>query len=296
MRVKKRLLQIVNRSLVLTGRTVSPRLAVGVGTRLNRYVKLDPQLNKRQLRENLRRYFPDRDDASIERIARDLQRNVLRARVFDKHFLPLLSTDEIDRTVETVNAGPIEAALASGRGCVVVSLHFGRFWALPLWFSRHGHAAMAVQASSGRLPAESATLSAGSVSANDPTVALRAVKALKKGAVLFLILDGGKIQNPVTVDFLDQPTRVSPAAFRIARTADALMVPVLVNIDPDDPEHIVARYEQPIDPREIPSGEPIATTMRRILEPLEAHVRAAPAQWYGFLNAHRRLARDDEDE
>jgi hypothetical protein len=34
--------------------------------------------------------------------------------------------------------------------------------------------------------------------------------------------------------------------------------------------------------------------MRRILEPLEVHVRATPSQWYGFLNAHRRIAHDED--
>jgi hypothetical protein len=35
--------------------------------------------------------------------------------------------------------------------------------------------------------------------------------------------------------------------------------------------------------------------MRRFLEPFEAQVRATPSQWYGFLNAHRRIARDADE-
>jgi lauroyl/myristoyl acyltransferase len=295
MGIKKRLLRLANRSLVLTGLAVSPTLAVGIARGINRRFKLDPQLNKRQLRENLRDYFPERDEAWVEATARAIQNNVLRARLFDKHFLPKLANDELDRVVENVDWHIPEAALLDKRGFIIASIHFGRFWASPLWFSRHGYMSAAFQSSKGRLPAEADTLSAGSLNANDPTSTLRAVRALKKGAVVFLILDAGKMQNPIVVDFLGRPTRVSAAAYRLARAADALVIPALAHIDSDDPEHIKVKFERPVDPREVPADEPIEVTMRRILEPLEAHVRATPSQWYGFLNAHRRLARDADE-
>ena len=44
-----------------------------------------------------------------------------------------------------------------------------------------------------------------------------------------------------------------------------------------------------IDPREIPEDEPIEVTLRRILEPIEAQILADPSQWYGAINAHRRV-------
>jgi Kdo2-lipid IVA lauroyltransferase/acyltransferase len=267
-----------------------------MANRINRSIKLDPHLNKRQLRENLRAYFPERDDTWVEATAREIQQNVFRARLFDKHFLPRLSDEELDRVVENVNWHIPETAIREGRGIVVASIHYGRFWASPLWFSRHGYLSTAFQSARGRLPAEADTLSAGSLDANDPTAALDAMRALKKGAVLFLILDAGKMQNAVVVDFLGRPTRVSPAAYRLARTTGAVVIPALAHIDRDDPERIRVEFEQPIDPREIPRDEPMETTMRRILAPLEAHARANPGQWYGFIHAHRRIARNGDDE
>ncbi|HQR39410.1 MAG TPA: hypothetical protein PLF26_13540 [Blastocatellia bacterium] len=296
MALKKRLIRVSNRVLVWIGLLGKQRLALDLANRLGKRIKLDPRLNKRQLRNNLRKFFPDADQAWIETTARELQDNSLRARQFDKYFLPKLATEELDKIVEMVDWHVAESVIESGRGIIIASMHFGRFWAVPLWFSRHGYQSAAFQSSEGRLPSEADTLSAGSLNANDPRSTLRAVKLLKKGAVVFLILDAGKIQNPLVLDFLGQPTHVSPAAVRLAKVSDAVIIPLLAHIDPNDPERIVPRFEEPIDPRTIPDDEPVETTMLRVLAPLEAHARRTPSQWYGFLNAHRRLARNHSDD
>lgn len=290
MGLKKRLIRLSTATLLLTGSAVSPRLAGRVAGRLARHFKLDPRLNKRQLRHNLGRYFPERGAGWVETTARELQANAARAKIFDKHFLPRLATPDLDRMVEIVGLEHLTGALDAGRGAVCVSLHYGRFWAAPVWFSRHGYETTAFQSAGGSLPSQAATLSGGSFDATDPTSAVRAMRALKQGAVMFLILDAGRVPNPVTVEFLGQPTLFSTAAVRLARVANAAIVPILVPVHPDDPERVRITFYDPIDPRGIPADAPAETTIRRFLEPFEAQVRAAPSQWYGFLNAHRRMA------
>lgn len=139
-------------------------------------------------------------------------------------------------------------------------------------------------------------LSGGSFNANDPRSTLRAVKTIKKGAICFLIADAGKVANPVTIDFVGQPTLLSTAAIRLARAADAYVVPMLAPIHPDDPNRVQVRIFDPIDAREVPSDEPVETTLSRIVAPFEALVRSNPEQWYGLLNAHKRIAKGGGDD
>src|SRR4051794_5393178 len=139
MGLKKRLIRLSNGALILTGRVAGPQFAMRVADRVARRFKLDPRLNKKQLRENLARYFPERDAGWIETTARELQANSVRAKNFDKHFLPRLETEALDRAVDIAGLEHLKGVLDSGRGAVCVSLHYGRFWAAPVWFSRHGY-------------------------------------------------------------------------------------------------------------------------------------------------------------
>ena len=66
-------------------------------------------------------------------------------------------------------------------------------------------------------------------------------------------------------------------------------------IHPDDPNRVQVQLFEPIDAREVPSDEPIETTMSRIVAPFEALIRSNPEQWYGLLNAHKRIARTGGD-
>jgi lauroyl/myristoyl acyltransferase len=291
MRLKKRLIALSNRALIELGRRASPRVALRLADTLARHMKLDPRMNKRQLRANLELFFPDRDRAWVSETARRIQANAVRARHFDKHFLPEMSDAELEWFVEPIDWQVPARALDAGRGVLFHSLHYGRFWAAPVWFSRRGYLASAFQSARGRLPSEAATLAGGSFNASDPRAALRAARALRAGKSLFLLLDTGKLAAPVVVDFLGHPTRISPSPIRLARAGDALVVSGLVVEHPDDPERVQMRFYEAFDPREIPEDEPPETTLRRVLAPIERQVLSDPSQWYGALNANRRLAR-----
>lgn len=294
--LKKKLIKAAAAALVVTGRALSPKVAMRLADGFARRFKLDPKINKRQLRDNLRRYFPDRDDAWVDATAASLQANAARAKIFDKHFIPRLSEKELDDLVDVVGREHLERAQREGRGVVAMALHYGRYWCFPAWTSQHGLVTTAFQSAEGRLPGGDRMLSGGSFNANDPRSTLRAVKTIKKGAICFLIADAGKVANPVTIDFVGQPTLLSTAAIRLARAADAYVVPMLAPIHPDDPNRVQVRIFDPIDAREVPSDEPVETTMSRIVAPFEALVRSNPEQWYGLLNAHKRIAKGGGDD
>lgn len=294
--LKKKLIKAAAAALVVTGRALSPKVAMRLADGFARRFKLDPKINKRQLRDNLHRYFPDRDDAWVDSTAADLQANAARAKIFDKHFVPRLSEKELDDLVEVVGLEHLERARQEGRGVVAMALHYGRYWCFPTWTSQHGFLTTAFQSAEGRLPGGDRILSGGSFNANDPRSTLRAVKTIKKGAICFLIADAGKVANPVTIDFVGQPTLLSTAAIRLARAADAYVLPMLAPIHPDDPERVQVRIFEPIDSREVPSEEPVETTMSRIVAPFEPLVRSNPEQWYGLLNAHKRIAKSGGEE
>jgi Kdo2-lipid IVA lauroyltransferase/acyltransferase len=302
MAIKQQLTRLALDAVILAGRMTSPALAMRAAGGFARRFKLDPRLDKRQLRKNLTLFFPDRDPAWVEATAREVQANALTAKLLDKHFLPRLPMADLERVVEVDGLERLRSVLDSGRGAVLATMHYGRHWSLPVWLSRHGYDTTGFQAAEGHLPMAERTLSGGSFNANDPRAALRAVRALKSGTLLFLVLDGGKVANPITTDFVGHPTRFSTAPLRLARAAGSAVVPVVQRQHPDDPGRVRVRICDPIYPRDIPADVPVEDVMRRLLGPFEEAVRAAPAQWSGLVNANRRLARggdggsDDGDD
>ena len=121
MGIKKQLIQTAARAVLLTGRLTSPDFAMRAARGFAMRFELDPRLNKRQLRENIASFFPERGAAWVERTTRELQANAARARLLDRHFLPRLSTPELDRVVEVVGLERLQGVLDSGRGAVYVS-------------------------------------------------------------------------------------------------------------------------------------------------------------------------------
>lgn len=291
MSVKKQALRLLTRGLLLAGRYVSPRLAVRVGSVVARRLPLDPRFNRRKLVENLRFYFPDRDASWARATAASIQAMAARARMFDKYFLPSIPLEELDSTCIPVGWDELERAWADGRGVIIVSIHYGRYWAAPVWCSRHGKLASAFQSAEGRLPAKGATLSGESFNVNRPrTAALRAVRALRAGHTVFQLLDTGKLETPVVVDFLGHPTMMSASCVRLARASGALVFPSLAPTDPSDDDRIALTIYDAIDPSALPEDEPLEVTMRRILRPIEEQVRRDPSQWFSAHTAHLRLA------
>jgi lauroyl/myristoyl acyltransferase len=287
-RAKKRLLRLATRLFA----NASPALGRRLRPLLSELVRrsgFGSRMDVEGLRANLRRYFPGRDAAWIDATARAIGRNAVQAKFFDKHLLPQTPSDRLERMCVWVDAEAFTRARAEGRGAIVVSLHYGRYWAAPVWLSRFGGRVMAFQKTEGKLPAAALTLSGGTLSASDMSSTLRAARALKDGAIVCLQLDAGRVQNPVVVDFLGLPTRVTPSPIHIAKLSGAIVVPILAVMDERDPERIRLTSYEVVDPRLLPADEPAEVTMRRIFASFEPQVRADPTQWYSVSSAHKRI-------
>ena len=293
MRERHVLVQTAMRLLLGAGRYVGYDRAARLAAAAARAAGAGERMSGERVRANLARFFPEGDEAWAESVTRRLRANAARAKLVDKYFLPNLPDDVLDRTCRWTGDGPMREAMREGRGVVLVSLHYGRFWAAPVWLSRHGANVLAFQVGGGGLPARERTLSGGTLEAKDLSATLRAVRALRKGAVVCIQLDAGRVERPLVVEFLGRPTRVAATAVEIARAAGAVVVPALAVVDPEDEDRVVLVAYGALDCRELPEGEPAEATMRRLLGPLEAQVRADPSQWYGLLNADRRLAEEN---
>jgi lauroyl/myristoyl acyltransferase len=253
---------------------------------LARRLGVGPRVDGRQLRDNLRAYFPRKDSGWIESNARGVETKAIQAKLLDKHVLPSLSSEQLERTCELVNGEPLERALREGRGVVMVSLHYGRYWAAAAWLSRRGARVMAFQKGEGRLPMPAGTLSGGTLNASDLSSGLRATRALRRGAVVALQLDAGRVERPLVVDFLGHPTLVTASPIHLARAADAIVLPMLA-VASDRTRVRLTSYGE-IDPREVDPSEPVESSIRRVFASFEEQVRADPSQWYGVATAHRR--------
>jgi lauroyl/myristoyl acyltransferase len=294
--MRNSLLPLAARSLAVAGRFIGFGRAGRVAAKVARWARSASRADDRQLRQNLDRFFPGRDRDWVDSAVEDLEAGAIRARLFDKYLLPRLGDEELERTCVWVDGEEVMRALEERRGIVLVSLHYGRYWAAPVWFSRRGAEVLALQVGKGRLPAPELTLSGGSLPVRDLSTPLRAVKALRRGAVVGLQLDAGVAQNPVTVEFLGHTTRVPYSPIVMARAAGALVIPVLAVGDPRGTGSIRLTAYPSADPRSIPKDEPPEITMRRLIEPLEAQIRSDPSQWYGLVNAHRRVSEESTTE
>lgn len=287
MRVGTHVFELLARSLAASARVVGWRRAARIATAISGLVRQGPRASSGRLRENLEALFPERD---ADALAREVRANGALARVVDKFLLPHVPTDVLERAVTWEDDSSLRAALAERRGVVIVSLHYGRFWVVPTLLSRRGARVTAFQRGEGRLPAPGDALSGGTLSAQDLGSALKAVRELRKGSVVCVLLDAGRVENPLTLDFFGRPTRVPAAPVRIARSADALVVALLAAADGGDAERVRVRTAAVLDPRDLAPDATDAEATARLLGALERVVGEDPGQWLGATNADRRWA------
>jgi predicted exporter/lauroyl/myristoyl acyltransferase len=181
------------------------------------------------------------------------------------------------------------AAISSGRGVLLVTVHLGNWEAGSTVLTRFGVRPLVLTAPEpgGQLTGMRAqararlgvdTLVVGA----DPFAFVGVIQRLQAGGVVALLVDRPPAGHGVEVEFLGRRILASPAAAELARATGAVILPVFVVRDGECYRaHAlpIVEYER----RALGSREDRVALTGRVLREFEPIVRRHPDQWFHFV-------------
>lgn len=253
------------------GRAIGPRLGIS-----------------RRARANLRACLGDRTDSEIAGIIRDMWDNLGRT-AFEYAHLARFRFYEKDSRIEVRGMEHVDQVIASGRGAIFVSGHFGNWELLSAGLVQRG------------LPVMTVYRAASNPLADDIIVRMRADTGTPhqapKGAagarMLFSWLRGKnyvamlvdqKMNDGIAAPFFGRPAMSPPAAAQLARRFGCPIV--FASMRRTQGAHFIIEVEKPFFVRSSgDKAEDIQVAVNETNRRLEAFIRKYPAQW---LWLHRR--------
>jgi len=241
---------------------------------------LSPRL-RNSIAQNTRHDLgPESDDAAMRKVVHGVVRNTAK-NYFDLISIPHMTPEEIERQVTPHNEHYLADALASGRGVVLITAHFGSFdMAAQLLAVRSVRTTILVEAlepqrlldhvislrrSKGLnvIPAKSGALEV-------------MLQSLRKGEVVLLACDRDVTGEAPMSLFFGQETRLPDIAVRIALRTGAAVMPVF-NLRRDN-GHYDVYLEPPIEVS--PNGDgAVAECMNQVVRAMEKYIKSCPEQW-----------------
>ena len=177
---------------------------------------------------------------------RALARSVFRhfgAAVADAIRVPLLSPDQLAQLVRVQGEEHLSAAMAAGRGVIILTGHFGNWELLASWISRRGYP-LKVVGRSAYDPRLDRMIVAGREQAGYTNIARgkatrEIVRTLLQNQCLGLLIDQDTQVEGVFVDFFNRPahTAIGPAV--LSKKFGAPVIPSFIYLLPDDTYQIV---------------------------------------------------------
>jgi lauroyl/myristoyl acyltransferase len=243
--------------------------------------------HRKALNANLAHVLQSDDARFVDSVARRTFRNFGKYVIDVVHF-PSITPEEIRRRLHFDQWAELDVAANSGRGIVIVTLHFGNW--------DHGAAALAASGYPVNAIAETFPyhrmndLMQGSraklgmnVIGHDrvgPTV----FRALRRGEMLAMLVDVTTEETGIRVDFFGAPALVSPAPARIALRTNAWAVPAVVLRGPEDDTVIRPMIDIGLRDFQATGDEEhdVAELTRLIMRSMEAVIRQHPDQWFIF--------------
>jgi Kdo2-lipid IVA lauroyltransferase/acyltransferase len=228
-------------------------------------------------RANLARVHPEWTEDAVNAAARRVFEEIGR-NAYDFVRYPDLPPDTRASLVHMVGREHLDAALSRGRGAVVVSGHLGSWELLAATLVREGFP-LKVLARSLREPRLDHLLTAhrlrmGVETFKGPGLPVSAIRHLRSGGLLGIVMDHRLKRGGVEVTFLGQATRMADGPARIARAAACPLIPMGIHRLPDHRHR--ATVLPPVDPSALGTDRDVTQVLARSLERL---IAAAPEQW-----------------
>lgn len=202
---------------------------------------------------------------------------------------------EVDTYVE--GAEHLDAALAEGRGVVLVTPHFGNWDLAAALTAARGYAIVAladrftppevdrlVLLGRNRTGIGIVTLDSGSLR--------RTLQALRSNIIVAILVDRPQREGGVGVDFFGAPAWFPSGAARFALRADAPILFGYVGRRPGDRTFFGCYQPLALPPRTGDETEDIRAWTQAMVHAIEDLLRQYPDQWYMFRRMWPELGRD----
>lgn len=275
------------RAVAGVARRLGERGAEAVGARIGALIHRPFGIRREVTEENLRRAFPERDEAWIRRTAAAAYAHLGREAVAMLR-LPALSKREIVGRVDTLpeQLEALARASARGRGVVVATGHFGSWELAGATLAAMGYGISAIYKRLGNPLMDReirATREALGLHLIDQREGTRAgLEALARGDLLAVVADQDARGKGIFVPFFGRQASTYRGAALLALRANA---PLFVGYARRGADGYIGRIEEIDVPR---SGEPEEVVHRMtaaFTARLEAAIRDAPEQYFW---QHRR--------
>jgi KDO2-lipid IV(A) lauroyltransferase len=206
---------------------------------------------------------------------------------FDLLRVPRVSLKRLSRQVQLDGDwGPIDAALAEGRGVVICSAHYGAFDIMGQYIINRGYEAwLLIGRTTSPFVHDSVTYLRESrgwkfENVEDAGSVRRVMKALKGGAVVGMIVDRDWSGTGSPVDFFGAPTTLPTGHIRMALATNAVLATAMTPRQPKNRYGFILRHV-PLQ-RTGKTAVDVAENMRRILANMEVVIAHDPGQWILF--------------
>jgi KDO2-lipid IV(A) lauroyltransferase len=223
---------------------------------------------------------PEADEAAVRRVVRGVLRTAAK-NYLDLIRIPRVKPEEIMREVIPHGVHHLVDAVATGKGVMLVTAHFGSFdIAVQLLAVHSVRTTILVEALEPQrlldhvvslrrnkglniIPARSGALQA-------------MLQALRKGELVLLACDRDVTGEAPQALFFGEETRLPDIAVRIALRTGASIIPVF-NLRRDDGRYDVY-IEPPIEVASNGSGA-VAECMNEVIRVMEKYIKSCPEQW-----------------
>ncbi len=244
--------------------------------------------HRKALRANLARVLRDERSPHIETLARRSFRN-FRKYVIDFIHYPAMTQDEVRGRLRFDQFDELNEAARSGRGVLIVTLHFGNWDLGAAALAAHGYPVHAIAETFSYAPMDALVQGSrarlGMHVIGRGRVGPAVFRALRRGEILAMLIDiAEEGAGSIDAEFFGAPAAVSSAPARLALRTGAWVVPAIVLRGPSDDLHIRPTIDTSL--RDFtPTGDEAADVRRLtclILASLEKPIAAHPEQWFIF--------------
>ena len=241
---------------------------------------LSPRLRD-SIAQNMRHVLgSESDDAAMRKVVRGVVRNTAK-NYFDLIRIPRMKPEEIKRQVIPHGVHHLADALASGKGVMLVTAHFGSFDMAAQLLAVHSvRTTILVEALEPErlldhvvslrrnkglnvIPAKSGALQA-------------MLQSLRNGEIVLIACDRDVTGEAPKALFFGEETRLPDIAVRIALRTGAAIIPVF-NLRRDDGRYDVY-VEPPIEIASNGNGT-VAEHMNQVIHVMEKYIKSCPEQW-----------------
>jgi len=210
---------------------------------------------------------------------------------------PSLRPEQLLRRVDFSDWSRLDAAVAEGRGCIFVLMHFGNWDAGAAVLALHGYRinVIAETQANARINADLvATRTALGVKLIPmERAASGVVRAIQRNEVLAILFDRPLSEGGVEVQFFDAPVRLPAGPARIAlRTGARVIAASLARIAlNDDRLRVLLDFDlEPLRTGDL--DRDVVALTQRIVASHERVIRRYPDQWYMFRSMWNPNGRD----